>query len=430
MVNASAGGGIIRKMPACTWYLIALLTGGAALAGEIPAPREQPWRPSVQSRDPRTVDLYFFWSAKCPHCRRARPFVEGLAREHEWLRLHSYEIGASRANAEIFVARAAAVGETARSVPSFIFCKRMMVGYQDDTTSGAELLSALRACRDGAAEAVQPQPPPARRAAVEGIDPETGSLLAVTFMLAGLDAFNPCAFFVLLFLLSLMIRTASRVRLLVIGGIFVLSSGLVYFVFMAAWLNAFILFGGLAAVTTVAGLLAMVIGAFNAKDYFLAHTGPSLSMSDGHRSRLYARVRNLLDEGRLPALMVSAAVLAIAANSYELLCTAGFPMVYTRILTLRELPPALYYGYLALYNLVYVLPLLLIVIGFACTLGTRKLSEREGRILKLLSGLLMFALGAVLLLAPQLLQRLAVSVVIVAAALAATALLVKVKPPP
>jgi uncharacterized membrane protein HdeD (DUF308 family) len=94
-------------------------------------------------------------------------------------------------------------------------------------------------------------------------------------------------------------------------------------------------------------------------------------------------------------------LLAIAANFYELLCTAGFPMVFTRVLTLREADSAAHYLYLGLYNLVYVLQLLLIVIAFVRTLGVRKLSEREGRLLKLLYGLMMFALGVLLLLMPE-----------------------------
>ena len=80
---------------------------------------------------------------------------------------------------------------------------------------------------------------------------------------------------------------------------------------------------------------------------------------------------------------IGAVSLAIAANAYELLCTAGFPMVYTRVLTLHDLMPKTYYMYLAAYNLIYITPLAIIVVVFSLTLGSRKLGEREGRILKL-----------------------------------------------
>jgi uncharacterized membrane protein HdeD (DUF308 family) len=119
--------------------------------------------------------------------------------------------------------------------------------------------------------------------------------------------------------------------------------------------------------------------------------------------------------------MVAATVfLAIAANFYELLCTAGFPMVYTRLLTLSELPPAGHYLYLALYNLIYVVPLGLIVLAFVRSMGARKLTEREGRLLKLLSGAMMLELGTLLLVAPEWLNNLFVALSLLGIAVAVT----------
>lgn len=77
--------------------------------------------------------------------------------------------------------------------------------------------------------------------------------------------------------------------------------------------------------------------------------------------------------------------LAIAANTYELLCTAGLPMVYTRIRTLEALPLSSYYLYLLLYCVIYVVPLPLIVGVFTWTMGQRKIQAHEGQLLKLLA---------------------------------------------
>ena len=241
-------------------------------------------------------------------------------------------------------------------------------------------------------------------------------------MLGGLDAFNPCAFFVLLFLLSLLVHARSRLRIAVVGGIFVLFSGLLYFAFMAAWLNAFLLFRELRLVTALAGALAVVLGALQLKDAFGWQRGPSLSIPAGARPGLFGRVRGLVGADSWLALLTGTVLLAITANSYELLCTAGFPLVFTRILTLAELPTRVYYLYLALYNVVYVLPLAVVVALFAATLGSRKLRESEGRALKLLSGVMMASLGVLLLVAPDALQRVGAALALLAAAVAATAL--------
>lgn len=119
-------------------------------------------------------------------------------------------------------------------------------------------------------------------------------------------------------------------------------------------------------------------------------------------------------------MLVTTILLAIAANFYELLCTAGFPMVYTRLLTLQEADGARHYLYLVLYNVIYVLPLLFIVLAFVRSMGARKLSEREGRLLKLLSGLMMLGLGVLLLLAPEKLSNVAIAAALPVAALALT----------
>jgi hypothetical protein len=120
-------------------------------------------------------------------------------------------------------------------------------------------------------------------------------------------------------------------------------------------------------------------------------------------------------------MLAGTIALAIAVNSYELLCTAGLPMAYTHVLTLNDLPTSTYYLYLALYNVVYVVPLLLIVGGFVTALGSRKLQEYEGRALKLMSGTMMGGLGCILVFAPDTLGDPWAAIVVVVAAVIITA---------
>jgi hypothetical protein len=200
------------------------------------------------------------------------------------------------------------------------------------------------------------------------------------------------------------VRQNNRRRVALIAGTFVFVSGAVYYAFMAAWLNLFLATGGIDLVTTLAGVVALGIGALNVKDYLAIRRGPSLSIPERVKPSLYQRVRNLVQAAGYPSLLAGTVLLAIAANSYELLCTAGLPMVFTRILTLQELPVWQYYVYLGFYNAVYVTPLLIIVIVFAVTLNTHRLSEQEGRVLKLFSGVMMATMGLVLLLAPAVLS--------------------------
>jgi thiol-disulfide isomerase/thioredoxin len=369
----------------------------------------------------RQVHLYFFWTSTCPHCQAARPFVEALPARHPWLVLHSRNLTTDRNAADAYVAMAESLGQEASSVPAFLFCGQIEVGFDRPETTGQALEEALQFCREsggnGAWGACCGNSPGARidLPLLGTMAPDQLSLPVFTVVIAGLDAFNPCAFFVLLFLLSLLIHAGSRARMLFIGGVFLFFSGLIYFLFMAAWLNVFRWLGEIALVTTAAGGLAIVIALINIKDYFWFRKGISLSIPDAAKPGLYQRVRGLLRADSLPALTLGTIALAIAANSYELLCTAGFPMVYTRLLTLSELPPWQHYAYLAFYNVVYVIPLLVITVVFTYTLGSRKLSETEGRLLKLVSGTMMLGLGILLIAAPAALNDLRVALVLLAA---------------
>jgi hypothetical protein len=381
------------------------------------------------------VTLRFFWTRTCPHCQQARPFVHRLAEELPWLELHDYELTGNPDAARLYVELARRLGQEARSVPAFVFCGQMMVGFDDAASVGAELRRALEGCweRGGAVPATrQASAAPAsggeRLPLLGDADLEQWSLPLVAIALGTLDSFNPCAFFVLLFLLSLLVNARSRLRMLIVGGLFVAVSGVVYFLFMAAWLNLFLLVGQLLWVTVIAGLLAVLMGALNVKDYFWWQAGPSLSMPGSARPGLFARMRALVGADSLAPMLAGTFALAVVANSYELLCTAGFPMVFTRILTLQSLPPAAYYGYLALYCLVYVVPLLIIVSAFVITLGRRKLTEREGRTLKLVSGMMMLALGALLLVDPALLTDIRVTAGLLVGALLFSWVVVRVAP--
>ncbi len=379
-----------------------------------------PWPSAAAAAD--AVDLHVFWSETCPHCLQARPAVAGIAAERPWLRVHEHEIGAPE-NARLYVEQAGALGRRAQYVPAFLFCGEMHVGFGPETPA---LLSArLDACRAGAAGRTAPLTLPI----LGEVGPETASLPLLTVALAGLDAFNPCAFFVLLFLLSVIAHTRDRGRMLLVGGIFVLCSGLVYFAFMAAWLNLFLVTRHIGAVTAAAGAVALAMGALNVKDYFLWGRGPSLSIPTAARPRLVERMRRLSNAAGLPATIAGTLVLAVGANGYELLCTAGFPMVFTRLLSLHALGPGEQLLYLAFYNLVYVLPLAAIVVAFALALRQRKLTEAQGRTLKLLAGTMLAGLGAALLLAPGLLDQPGWALALPVAAAGVTALIRLLWPP-
>jgi thiol-disulfide isomerase/thioredoxin len=375
--------------------------------------------PARQEDKPLVVTL--FWGEGCPHCDREKTFLKELKKKHPRLAVRDYEVWKNKENAALYRKVLSASGIKQAGVPTTVVGTAVYMGFNDQvrTGIGEAIARCLRdGCPDGVAE-LNAQPLSQDKKQEEAItlpllgsiDPAKVSLPVFTMVIGALDSFNPCAFFVLLFLLSMLIHVRLRSRMLLIGGIFVLFSGLIYFLFMAAWLNIFMIIGQITAITVAGGVVALLIGGINVKDFFLFKQGVSLSIPESAKPKLFERMRGLLKAPTLPAMVAGTMVLAVSANAYELLCTAGFPMVYTRVLTLHKLTTAQYYEYLVLYNIVYVLPLALIVAVMTITLGARKLTEWQGRQLKLLSGLMMLSLGLVLIVNPALLNNVLASVI-------------------
>jgi hypothetical protein len=227
---------------------------------------------------------------------------------------------------------------------------------------------------------------------------------AFTFVIGLVDGFNPCAMWVLVFLPSILVNVRDRAKILAIAGTFVLISGLAYFAFMLAWLNVFLLIGYMRSLQIALGVLALLIGIVNVKDFVAFKRGISLSIPESAKAGIYARVRKIVTAKYVGAAVAMAVVLAISVNIVELLCTAGLPAVYTQILTVQRLAPWQNYAYLLLYNIAYMLDDSLMLGIFVVTLSHRKIQEREGRWLKLTSGLAILALGLVMLFKPEWLE--------------------------
>ena len=246
----------------------------------------------------REVTLHFFWGTGCQHCARAKPFLADLTKQHPTLHVVSREVFNDEENLAELMRMSRELGEEATGVPVFIVQGRMFSGFSDETAR--ELTAWVTTVLAGSGPAVATPPCPEGGITIPllgRVDVASLSLPVFTVVVAALDSFNPCAFFVLFFLLSLLLHVHSRFRMAVVGGIFVLFSGLVYFLFMAAWLNLFLVVGQLAAFTLVAGGIATVIAAINIKDFFFFEEGVSLVIPDQAKPRLFERMLRLQANG-------------------------------------------------------------------------------------------------------------------------------------
>ncbi len=374
------------------------------------------------------TNVIFFYSKRCPHCQQALEFFNKLLTKRSDFRLKKYEVVKSVEGRKFAINYCKQRNVPFKSVPTFFIGDKYFVGY--NASINDKIIAALDdAAKDLAnkSEGAVYNSAPIKIPLLGKIDPGTLSLPVLATVLGFLDGFNPCAFFVLLFLLSMLVYAESRKRMLLIGLTFVFFSALIYFIFMSAWLNFFLITSNITLITTIAGIVALIIAVLNIKDFFALKKGASLSLSTEKRNSLIKKMRSLLKAESLTSMMIGTIVLAITANLYELLCTAGFPMVFTKALTLQELSNAAYYLYLVLYNVVYVIPLLVIVIIFTYTLGSKKLTKRQGESLKLLSGMMMLVLGGILVFVPHLLNNILVAISLLFTAIILTIFIIVAK---
>ncbi len=349
--------------------------------------------------------FYFFHSSRCPHCKKALPFVKKLEREYPSIRFLYLELISSEKNRELFRKKIRELGIHGSGVPTFILGDRYIVGFK----RGHHERMIRKMIDDYLARQHGKNGESAAASCIEipllgRVDPSLVSLPGFTLVIGLLDGVNPCAMWVLMFLLTLLVNAKSRKRLIMVGSVFVISSGVVYFLFMTAWLNIFLFMGVSSIITVGLGVIAIVMGLINLKEFFFFKKGVSLMIPESQKPKLYKKMRSVMHHNSWWLSLIGTITLAFFVNLIELGCTIGLPAIYTRVLSIQHIPVLTRYLYMALYNVYYIIPLAAIVLLFVVTLGKHRFEERHAKVLKVISGTLMLVLGLILVFRPELLQ--------------------------
>jgi len=366
------------------------------------------------------VTIHYFHADGCPHCAQASAFLKRYAGDAR-ITIREYEARNNAANRERFIKVANALGVQDGGVPFILIGDWAVMGYLDDRRTGSAIAIQVAHCLDSACPdnvaailAGVPPPTPIRFTRAGAGLPETVtlpligeistaalSLPALTVVLGAIDGFNPCAMWALVFLLSLLMGTKDRRRMWILGLTFLFGSGLVYFLIMAAWLNVLLVIGYSLWIRAAVGVIALGAAAYYLYD-FASNPDAACEVShSGGRQQMLARLRRFALEERLWPAMAGVLLLAIAVNMIELICSAGIPAIYTHLLTLTPMPRWQYYGYLLLYNLVFMLDDIAMFAVAMATLKMTGLGARYARASRLIGGVVLAVIGLMLLFRPQ-----------------------------
>jgi len=409
---------IPTKQNAAKWCLFLLASilcwASSAFAAATPSPK-------INANEfSQPADIEVFVREGCPHCAKAKAFLKVLKQEQPELRIAIRDVLREPAALERLKRITGNQESTTISVPAFRIGERLIIGFSEETATDQLIRASLaqtqkRNTADASSCKAEEVLPCKTGVPVTASTPETFAvdffghsvsldqvgLPMFTLAIGLLDGFNPCSMWVLILMVSLLASMKNRSRMFAIAGTFVAVQGIVYFVFLAAWLNLFLLIGLSRASEIIIAALALLAGAINLKDFWAFGRGVSLSIPASAKPGIYARIRRIFQAENIAVAISGAVVLAVLVQIVEFMCTSGFPALFTRILTLKQLDSLSYYGYLLLYDLAYMLDDVIVLSIGVITLSQRRLQEKEGRWLKLLSGLVMVCLGIYLLLVPH-----------------------------
>ena len=344
-------------------------------------------------------EVHFFHLPGCSSCEAQEPFNEKLANTYPSIQIIEHDATTPAGSALLHEMLEELGIEDEPDFPITIFGNQVFGGWESEEITGRAIEEALQQCLAGNCP-----PPTGEEPGYKIVLPLIGEIVLTNYSLPALavilglvDGFNPCAMWVLVYLISLIATLRDRKRIWLIVGSFVLASGVLYFLFMTAWLNAFLLLGYVKVVTIVIGLVALGGGILQVREVIETKGAVVCKVTDEEsRKKTMSRIQKIVSSPITWGTIAGIVVLAFAVNSIEFVCSAAIPAVFTRVLSLASLTTFQYYGYILLYDVFFMLDDL-VIFGTAAFALTSSLGDRYAKYSRPVGATLLIILGLLLL---------------------------------
>lgn len=375
-----------------------------------------------------TVTVNLFWQAGCPHCANAEAALREIASQVEGLHIDEIELGTTEEGDALFVKMVALFEAQNPAVLFVVIGDRHVIDFTTGGETRAIYQGLTERCRqngcvDLVGEMQKLTKPATGRSEADGpvTDQTTGALLdtitlpflgpilvgdlslpLLTVVLAAIDGFNPCAMWVLVLLIGLLLGVADTRRMWMLGPSVLFATGAMYFAVMAAWLNVVLLIGTATWLRVAIGALAAGAGLYYLREYW---TNPEsvcrVTNRPGGRRRIIDAFRRVVELPSWFLAVLGIASLAVFVNMIELVCSAGVPAVYTQMLAMHDLTATAFYSYLLLYLVIFLLDDAIIFAMAMITLRSMEIDGGYSRTSHLIGGLVLRGLGGIMLLRPD-----------------------------
>lgn len=373
------------------------------------------------------VNIYLFHSYTCKHCKEEIKLLDELEKEYDNIKVYKYEVN-ENGNGELLKNISEIMGSKVTGTPYTIIGNKVFSGYDYENSKGrfkgAIEYYSKYGYEDKVGEYISSIPLPSYE--VKDTDPDVDEYISnyisykvklpligevklknltlplITVVIGLADGFNPCAMWVLLFLISMLIGMKDKKRMWILGSTFLLTSALIYLIFMMSWLNLANLLISVVWVRVIIAIVSLVGGIINLRGYIKHRKVSGCDVvDDKKRNKIITRIKKFTTEKNFWLAILGVIVLTISVNVVELACSAGLPVMFIEILSLNNLTAIEEIIYIVLYMLFFLLDDFVVFVIAMTTLSLTGVSSKYGNLSKLIGGILMLLIGLLLMFKPE-----------------------------
>lgn len=378
------------------------------------------------------VNIYLFWWDGCPHCAKEKEYLWELKKEYNNISIKDYEVWYNQDNWKLLQKVWEKINQNITGVPFTVIWKQTISWFLNEDTTGKEIENAIKYCIENDCEDIvwellecdcNPLKWTWEPVVKEKVNTETKnnienlnlpifgninvkdfSLPAITILLWFIDWFNPCAMWILLFLISMLIWMKDKRKMWILWSIFILSSAIAYFLFITAWLKIILFFGFLLWIKLGIGMFAIVWWSYNLKEFMKNKDGWCSVVGEEKRSKMFAKIKEIIHKKSFIISSIWIVILAFAVNIVELLCSAWIPVIFTQILTINNLSDFGYYSYILLYIVFFMLDDFIVFVISMITLQVTWITTKYTKYSHLIGWIIMIIIWILLIFKPNLLM--------------------------
>lgn len=384
----------------------------------------------VHAVENEKVTLYLFHGDGCPHCREEIEFLDTIKNKYDNLEIVKYETWYDEENSELLEDVKEFLDVESGGVPFTVIGDITILGFGSGTGSRIEraikfyddnlYVDVVEQVKNGTNEKeVKEENMESTSDKFEKEEKKTDDSLTVNLPIIGkvnlksvsvmsgavilglLDGFNPCAMWILLFLISMLIGINDRKRMWILGLSFLITSAAVYMAIMLSWLNIVVKMTTVIWIRNIIALIAVIGGIFNLRSFYKSHDGGCNVVDDKKRKKIFSKIRKFTSEKNLFLALIGVIGLAISVNFVELACSAGLPLIFTQLLAINGISGMNGFMYTLLYIVFFLFDDMIIFFIAMITLKVTGISTKYSKYSHLIGGILMIIVGLLLLFKPE-----------------------------